>query len=48
MSKKLISIDYTPKLLYILVFMILSYIEQSLWEKNDKKFVFVKTINSNI
>ena len=46
MSKKLISIDYTPKLLYIVVFIILSYIEQILWDKNDKKFGFVKNFNS--
>ena len=46
MSKKLISIDFTPKLLYIVVFIILSYIEQTLWEKNDKKFGFVKNFNS--
>ena len=46
MSKKLISIDYTPKLLYIVVFIILSYIEQTLWDKNDKKFGFVKNFNS--
>ena len=46
MSKKLISIDFTPKLLYIVVFIILSYIEQTLWDKNDKKFGFVKNFNS--
>ena len=46
MSKKLITIDFSPKLLYIVVFIILSYIEQTLWEKNDKKFGFVKNFNS--
>ena len=42
MSKKLISIDFTPKLIYIVAFIILSYIEQILWENNVEKFGFVK------
>ena len=46
MSKKLNLIDYTIKLLYIVIFIILSYIEQILWDKNDKKFGFVKNFNS--
>lgn len=47
MSKRLISIDFSPKLLYIVAFLIFSFFEQILWSKTNKKLNFVVEENSS-